>query len=87
MARYHKYNLYFENAFDKPPQPEIITFDTPFAGRFGLLTCFDILFSEPTVTLLKRVKYINKATASHVFDPALSLTSTSLWIPCRVCVS
>ncbi|XP_070841178.1 biotinidase-like [Chaetodon trifascialis] len=33
VARYHKYNLYFEKAFDTPPQPEIITFDTPFAGR------------------------------------------------------
>ncbi|XP_019118201.2 biotinidase [Larimichthys crocea] len=54
VARYHKYNLYFEMAFDTPPQPEIITFDTPFAGRFGLLTCFDILFHEPTVTLVKK---------------------------------
>lgn len=55
VARYHKYNLYFEDAFDTPPQPEIITFDTPFAGRFGLITCFDILFHEPTVTLVKQV--------------------------------
>ncbi|KAE8282111.1 Biotinidase [Larimichthys crocea] len=54
VARYHKYNLYFEMAFNTPPQPEIITFDTPFAGRFGLLTCFDILFHEPTVTLVKK---------------------------------
>ncbi|XP_057683445.1 biotinidase isoform X2 [Corythoichthys intestinalis] len=53
VARYHKYNLYFENAFDKPPQPEIVTFDTPFAGRFGLITCFDILFYEPTINLLE----------------------------------
>ncbi|XP_071357270.1 biotinidase-like isoform X2 [Trachinotus anak] len=54
VARYHKQNLYFEEAFDTPPQPEIITFDTPFAGRFGLLTCFDILFHEPTITLVER---------------------------------
>ncbi|KAM4630378.1 biotinidase [Polymixia lowei] len=54
VARYHKHNLYFEKAFDKPPSPEIITFDTPFAGRFGVLTCFDLLFHEPTVTLLER---------------------------------
>ncbi|CAJ1083934.1 biotinidase-like isoform X1 [Xyrichtys novacula] len=54
VARYHKYNLYFERAFDTPPQPEIITFDTPFAGKFGLLICFDILFKEPTVTLLEK---------------------------------
>nr|XP_057902613.1 biotinidase [Doryrhamphus excisus] len=54
VARYHKHNLYFEGAFDTPPQPEIVTFDTPFAGRFGLITCFDILFHEPTITLLER---------------------------------
>ncbi|XP_035536832.1 biotinidase [Morone saxatilis] len=53
VARYHKYNLYFENAFDTPPQPEIITFDTPFAGRFGLIICFDILFHKPTITLVE----------------------------------
>lgn len=54
VARYHKYNLFFEEAFNTPPQPEIITFDTPFAGRFGLLICFDILFHEPTVALVKK---------------------------------
>uniref|UniRef100_A0A3P8VLV4 Biotinidase n=1 Tax=Cynoglossus semilaevis TaxID=244447 RepID=A0A3P8VLV4_CYNSE len=54
VARYHKRNLYFEEAFDTPPQTEIITFDTPFAGRFGLLTCFDILFHDPTVVLVER---------------------------------
>lgn len=56
VARYHKYNLYFEAAFDVPPGPEIVTFDTPFAGKFGLITCFDILFREPTVTLLEKVE-------------------------------
>ncbi|KAM9838273.1 biotinidase [Aulostomus maculatus] len=54
VARYHKHNLYFEEAFDGPPQLEVITFDTPFAGRFGLITCFDILFQEPVITLLER---------------------------------
>ncbi|XP_070841304.1 biotinidase-like [Chaetodon trifascialis] len=53
VARYHKYNLFFEEAFDTP-QPEIITFDTPFAGRFGLMICFDILFHEPTITLVEK---------------------------------
>ncbi|XP_011607778.2 biotinidase [Takifugu rubripes] len=54
VARYHKYNLYFEAAFDAPPEPEIVTFDTPFAGKFGLITCFDILFQEPTVILVEK---------------------------------
>ncbi|KAM4539942.1 biotinidase [Odontesthes bonariensis] len=54
VARYHKHNLYFEEAFNTQPQAEIITFDTPFAGRFGLIICFDILFHDPTVTLVER---------------------------------
>ncbi|XP_060798616.1 biotinidase [Neoarius graeffei] len=53
VARYHKQNLYFEAAFDTPPECEYVTFTTPFAGRFGVFTCFDILFREPAVTLVK----------------------------------
>lgn len=53
VARYHKQNLYFEAAFDTPPKSEYVTFTTPFAGRFGVFTCFDILFREPAVTLVK----------------------------------
>ncbi|XP_030644757.1 biotinidase-like [Chanos chanos] len=53
IARYHKQNLYFEAAFDTPPECEHITFTTPFAGKFGVFTCFDILFYEPVLTLVK----------------------------------
>uniref|UniRef100_A0AAZ1X4A7 Biotinidase n=2 Tax=Oreochromis aureus TaxID=47969 RepID=A0AAZ1X4A7_OREAU len=45
---------YFEASCDTPPEPEIITFDTPFAGKFGLFICFDILFHDPTVLLVQR---------------------------------
>ncbi|CAJ1064652.1 biotinidase-like isoform X1 [Xyrichtys novacula] len=54
VARYHKYNLFPEESFDTPPQPEIITFDTPFAGKFGLLICFDIVFYKPTIALVEK---------------------------------
>lgn len=53
VARYHKHNLYFEESFDTPPKLELITFDTPFAGKFGLIICFDILFHDPTVALVE----------------------------------
>ncbi|XP_030644720.1 biotinidase-like [Chanos chanos] len=53
IARYHKQNLYFEAAFDTPPECEHITFTTPFAGKFGVFTCFDTLFYEPVLTLVK----------------------------------
>ncbi|XP_016349925.1 biotinidase [Sinocyclocheilus anshuiensis] len=55
VARYHKQNLYFEVAFDAPPECKYITFTTPFAGRFGVFTCFDILFRDPAVTLVKEM--------------------------------
>ncbi|XP_023673427.2 biotinidase isoform X1 [Paramormyrops kingsleyae] len=54
VARYHKQNLYFEAAFDVPPHCEHVTFDTPFAGKFGVFTCFDILFYEPAVSLVEK---------------------------------
>ncbi|KAK1338034.1 hypothetical protein QTO34_001141 [Cnephaeus nilssonii] len=52
VARYHKYHLYSEPQFDVPEKPELVTFDTAF-GRFGMFTCFDILFHDPAVTLVK----------------------------------
>lgn len=52
VARYHKYHLYSEPQFDVPEKPELVTFNTTF-GRFGIFTCFDILFHDPAVTLVK----------------------------------
>ena len=53
--RYHKRNLFGEHQFDVP-EVEYTTFDTPF-GRFGVFTCFDILFHDPAVQLVKQVLY------------------------------
>lgn len=60
LDRYRKYNLYFEAAFDAPPQVDHVTFNTPFAGKFGIFTCFDILFFRPAIELLRdsEVKHI-----------------------------
>uniref|UniRef100_S4R860 Biotinidase n=1 Tax=Petromyzon marinus TaxID=7757 RepID=S4R860_PETMA len=65
VARYRKNNLYFEQAFDFPPTVEYSIFDTPFAGRIGLITCFDILFYEPAVALVEKhgVRHIAFPTA------------------------
>ncbi|XP_036104302.1 pantetheinase-like [Molossus molossus] len=53
VARYHKQNLFLgEGQFNVPKEPEAVTFDTTF-GRFGIFTCFDILFHDPAVTLVK----------------------------------
>ncbi|XP_026702033.1 vascular non-inflammatory molecule 2-like isoform X1 [Athene cunicularia] len=56
LARYHKYNLFRrETQFNYPKEPEAITFETPF-GKFGIFTCFDILFREPAVVLVSELQ-------------------------------
>ncbi|XP_072910510.1 biotinidase isoform X1 [Hemitrygon akajei] len=52
IAKYHKQNLYYEEAFNTPRVVEHVIFNTPFAGKFGIFTCFDILFYEPAVSLI-----------------------------------
>ncbi|CAN2389768.1 Biotinidase [Pristimantis euphronides] len=53
IASYFKHNLYFEFSFDTPPEVQYAFFDTHF-GRCGLVTCFDILFYKPIVSLLEK---------------------------------
>ncbi|XP_042094555.1 biotinidase isoform X2 [Ovis aries] len=65
VDRYRKHNLYFEAAFDTPLEVDHVVFDTPFAGKFGVFTCFDILFFDPAVRLLRdsEVKHVVYPTA------------------------
>ncbi|NWT85668.1 VNN1 Pantetheinase, partial [Lanius ludovicianus] len=56
VARYHKYNLFIvEGQFNYPKEPEVVTFEAPF-GKFGIFTCFDILFYEPAVVLVSKMQ-------------------------------
>ena len=66
-ARYHKQHLFYEYQFDTPKSVEHIYFDTPF-GRFGLFTCFDILFKEPAVTLVTQYNVTNIAFPTAWID-------------------
>lgn len=50
--RYEKANLYFEDQFDKPDPVQLSTFETDF-GKFGLFTCFDIIFHDPAIKLVE----------------------------------
>ena len=53
VALYDKKNLFLTETkiFDKPAL-ELVTFDTEF-GRFGLMTCFDAMFSHPFLDLVE----------------------------------
>ncbi|NXG41922.1 VNN1 Pantetheinase, partial [Psilopogon haemacephalus] len=56
VARYHKYNLFMlETQFNSPKEPEAVMFETPF-GKFGIFTCFDILFHDPAVVLVNKLQ-------------------------------
>ncbi|XP_030052418.1 pantetheinase isoform X2 [Microcaecilia unicolor] len=74
VARYHKYNLFTgEEHLNPPKEPEQITFDTPF-GKFGIFTCWDIMFYDPAVILVNTLKVdtILFPTAWFNFLPHLS---------------
>ncbi|KAL8186534.1 UNVERIFIED_CONTAM: hypothetical protein K2H54_073581 [Gekko kuhli] len=58
LARYHKYNLFESETpyFDFAKEPQFVNFNTSF-GRFGIITCADILnFREPAVSLVESFK-------------------------------
>ena len=65
LARYHKVHLFgFEKTyFNTPPQPEAVTFVTSFGVRFGVFTCFDLLFYDPAIVLGESVRNIVFPTA------------------------
>lgn len=52
QIRYRKFHLFGEAGFTAPPTPDIATFDTDFGVRFGMITCFDIMFEQPAMTLV-----------------------------------
>lgn len=74
IKRYRKYNLFIE-IFDHPPALEEVHFDTPF-GRFGLFTCFDIIFERPAVDLVEKHKVDTILFPTWWYDEAPILTAT-----------
>ncbi|XP_072364878.1 biotinidase-like [Scyliorhinus torazame] len=75
IAKYQKWKLFrTEIYYNKPKTLQHVIFDTPFAGKFGIFTCFDILFYEPAVSLIERygIKQIIFPTAWMNKLPLLS---------------
>src|SRR5699024_12601527 len=42
-----KYNLFGEPDKDRPEKPQVEILETDFGPKFGIFTCFDILFKSP----------------------------------------
>jgi len=53
VARYRKFNLFGETGFSTTPEAEISILHTDFGVKFGIFTCFDIMFEKPAVQLVK----------------------------------
>lgn len=51
---YRKVNLYDEEGARSPFTDDQVTFDTDFGEKFGIFTCFDILFRSPALDLVRK---------------------------------
>ncbi|XP_031565657.1 pantetheinase-like [Actinia tenebrosa] len=68
LAKYHKQHLFHENQFNTPSQCEYVTFTTGFGVRFGVFTCFDMLFKCPAVDLVEKYGIRNIVFPTAWFD-------------------
>lgn len=73
ISRYRKYNTFTE-VFNKAPELDHAYFDTPL-GRFGVITCFDILFKTPTIDLVEKYKIDTMLFPTWWFDELPLLTA------------
>lgn len=53
LNRYRKVHLALEGKFESSVPPDLVTFDTDFGVRFGVIICFDMLFEEPALNLTR----------------------------------
>ena len=53
IARYRKWNLFREGGVNQTVTPELSVFETDFGVTFGQFVCFDLLFYEPAIELIK----------------------------------
>jgi predicted amidohydrolase len=81
VNRYRKYNLFGERDLDKPDEPEEVVIETDFGVRFGIFTCFDVLFKRPAQDLLrKNVDGVIFPTMWHSELPFLTALQTQqMW--------
>ncbi|KAJ9591800.1 hypothetical protein L9F63_001617, partial [Diploptera punctata] len=55
IARYRKFNLFGEPGFNVTEKPDMTVFNTDFGVKFGVFTCFDIIFEDPAVSLVTQL--------------------------------
>uniref|UniRef100_A0A0P5E0J0 Putative Argonaute-2 n=1 Tax=Daphnia magna TaxID=35525 RepID=A0A0P5E0J0_9CRUS len=65
IARYRKTHLFLEPLFQSPIITDLTVFPTDFGVNFGLMTCFDIMFYEPALSL-----YYQQGIRNFIFPTA-----------------
>jgi predicted amidohydrolase len=87
--RYRKFNLFGEPGFNTTQEPEFSVFDTDFGVKFGMFTCFDILFEKPAISLV-RVLGVTDIVYPTAWFSELPFHSGKLWVSvlavCFVCL-
>nr|CAD7448106.1 unnamed protein product [Timema bartmani] len=74
-GRYRKYNLFLEPSFSRPEEPEISILETDFGVRFGIFTCFDIIFQAPAVQLVRKFNITDVIFPAEWFSELPFLTA------------
>lgn len=56
VAKYHKSHEWpgLKPPYDQPAQPSQVTYNSTFGVEFGIFTCFDIMWQNPPVELVKQ---------------------------------
>lgn len=67
LAVQRKYHTFSEPYFDRPKGPDEITFQTSFGAKFGIISCFDIIF-ESSIELVRKYNVSNIVYPTYWFD-------------------
>lgn len=67
VQKYHKRHLFGEYNYDVPESQELSTFDTPF-GSVGLFICFDIIYRDPGLSLIRERNVSTLLLPTNWFD-------------------
>ncbi|KAK4878068.1 hypothetical protein RN001_010574 [Aquatica leii] len=59
ISKYRKFNLFGEYLMNRTKTADISIFETDFGEKFGTFTCFDILFKQPALDLIRKHQITN----------------------------
>jgi len=75
IAKYRKTHIWYPQAIDAPPNPQLVTFTTSFGITFGMMICYDIAFDFPGRELVDRgVKHFPYSVAQSIIGPEIIST-------------